>query len=259
MLFDLSTYIGHWPFRKIEISTLDELSCELSDNLTDCAAVTNLNSVFYRDCMEGNIELTESLGSYVGRVEFYPFAVINPIYIEWKTDLKKCAELGFKGVEIAPGYHKYAADCPSARELYRLCGELGLVFKVAAGFENIRGRNVFDTFYEPTGEQLFNLISSSEKTSTVICGYYNYDLGDALRAEATRRDNVLFDISCLDDFNNGTLSDTVRYVGEKRMCYASTAPFRLIEPQQIKLFSGTLSDEGVSDVAYKNALRIFNK
>ena len=43
------------------------------------------------------------------------------------------------------------------------------------------------------------------------------------------------------------------------MCYASTAPFRLIEPQQIKLFSGTLSAEGVSDVAYKNALRIFNK
>ena len=80
-----------------------------------------------------------------------------------------------------------------------------------------------------------------------------------MRAEATRRDNVLFDIPCLDDFNNGTLGDTVRYVGEKRMCYASTAPFRLIEPQQIKLFSGTLSDEGVSDVAYKNALRIFNK
>ena len=76
MIIDVNAYIGHWPFRKIEYDTAEKLLRLMDNKGIDIACVSNLNSIFYRDVMEGNIELIKQIKTHTDR--FIPFGLINP-------------------------------------------------------------------------------------------------------------------------------------------------------------------------------------
>ena len=61
MFIDISTYVGHWPFRNLENNTLEGLDKLAQDNEITHMAVANLNGFFYKDANFANLELLEWL------------------------------------------------------------------------------------------------------------------------------------------------------------------------------------------------------
>jgi len=257
MLIDTCTYIGHWPFRKMPFESLNELCENAKKQMITHIFCTNLNAVFYKDTMEGNYELLEELKAYKGDVVVYPFAVINPVYVCALEDVKKCAELGFKGIELTPQYHAYSLDSDEARAVYSLCGELGLIVKVAAGFENVRQRHIMDQTIEPSGKEIAAMADASSKTATVINAHFPAALGAELKAVFETRDNIYMDIMRTDSFVGKTLDGAIAYAGYDRLVFGSQSPFKYIEPQFVKLFSTkAATDEGKEKILYGNMKKL---
>ena len=156
MMIDTSAYVGHWPFRKVRGATLQEIAPIAAENGTTHMIVSSINAIFYKDTMEGNLELVEELKSYQGDITYIPFAVINPTYPEWEADMKKCiTELGFRGIELAPAYHHYSIANEGAAA-FQLAGEMGVPVRVQNEFENIRQHHWICLLYtSPDRQSIF--------------------------------------------------------------------------------------------------------
>ncbi|MBE6551667.1 MAG: hypothetical protein E7665_05965 [Ruminococcaceae bacterium] len=257
MLIDTCTYVGHWPFRKLPFNTLNELCESAKKRMVTHIFCTNLNAVFYKDTMEGNYELLEELKSYKGDVVVYPFAVINPVYVCALEDIKKCAELGFKGIELTPQYHNYSLDSDEARAAYKLCGELGLFVKVSAGFENVRQRHIIDKTEEPSGAEIAAMAKASDKTVTIVNAHFPTALGPNFKEVFSARDNIFMDVMRTDSFVGRNFDDAIAYAGYDRLVFGTMHPFKYIEPQFVKLFSTkAATDEGKEKILYKNMQRV---
>ena len=243
MVIDSSTYIGHWPFRKLAFETLPELAAHAQKKGITHIVCTNVNGVFYIDPMEGNRELIEALAQYDGEVTVLPFAVINPAYIEWERDMERCAQMGFRGVELAPLYHGYGLSSMPAARAYRKAGELGLAVKVQAEFENFRQRHRMDVSENVAGGELAALLAASGKTATIISATHPASLGEALIHAANARDNVFFDLILPDAYTQSGMQAALAAFGAQRLCFGTLSPFRYVEPQYVKLFGAKVTGE----------------
>jgi len=251
MIIDSCTYIGHWPFRKLICETLDEVASLAEKNGITHILTSNLNAIFYIDPMEGNRELIEQCRAYTGKVTVLPFAVIDPTYIEWERDLRECADMGFKGIQLVPQYHGYSPE--RAAPLYRLCARLGLAVKIDTGFENIRQRAKNDVHFDLTPDEIAALIETCDDVTTVVSMLQTMSLG-RLGEIINARDNVFANIVYLDSFTNGQLEAGLKDYTSKKLCFGTQSPFRYAEPQFVKLFASDGIGVALDDNARENIL-----
>lgn len=254
MVIDTCTYTGHWPFRKLPCETLAETAALAEKEKITHIICTNLNAIFYIDAMEGNRELLEEYKAYDGGVTVLPFAVINPMYIEWERDLRECAELGFAGIQLAPQYHNYALSDACAVKAYRLAGELGLAVKIDVGFEDSRQRSHLDAGRDISDAELAALLSADDKPLTIV-STAKPNFMKATTEAANKRENVFFNLIYLDSFTNRWLESCLESLSSKRLCFGTQTPFRYIEPQYVKLFgSAATNDEQRKEILYENLI-----
>lgn len=253
MVIDTCTYTGHWPFRKLACETLAETAARAERAKITHIVCANLNAIFYIDPMEGNRELLAEIEAYRGSVKVLPFAVINPMYIEWQRDLRTCAALGFSGVQLTPQYHGYTLAGPEAAEAYRLAGELGLAVKIDVGFENIRQRAALDSFEDVSGDALAALLRRDPRPVTIVSTGHPAQMGAALADAVNARDNVFFNLIYPDSFTDRQLEACLQLYTAGRLCFGSQTPFRYIEPQYVKLFcSDAANDVEKEMILFKN-------
>ena len=200
MLIDVSTYVGHWPFRKVDGATLNELAPVLAKHKITHAIVSNVNGIFYKDAMEGNLELYEELKNYKGEVEFIPFAVINPSYINWREDMEKCVkELGFKGFDFTPAYHKHVLGevCtlsdPCYKEAFKFAGELGVPVRIEIGPRDIEN-NVCVAVRRDNGEKTVISLDNLEEEVTKLLDSVTQGLYNKALASRDSMTNVATDL-----------------------------------------------------------------
>lgn len=243
MIIDTSTYVGHWPFRKVSGATIPELAKNGEKNGITHMVVASINAVFYRDVMDGNMELLDELKAYKGSVEFIPFAVINPNYICWKEDTIKCIkELGFKGIELAPCYHGYSLADPCAAEIFKLAGELGVPVRIEAEFENVRQHHLLDVNKSSTPDEIAALLSASDKTTLIIGGYFPCGLGAKLQGIINSRKNVFVNMRRPDGIVWDGWKKETSFVDSKNLCFGSLAPLLYIEPALLRVQVANVDD-----------------
>ena len=170
MIIDINTYIGHWPFRQVENSTPEGLVNLMDKAGIDKACVSNLNAIFYRNVQDGNEELAQqiSIGKEF-RDRLIPFAIINPSYPGWKKDFAHCIDdLGMKGLELYPTYHKYNLASENAVELLNMAAEKGIPVHLPCAIENIRQRHWMDTKEDLTADSVTQVLSTCPKTNFII-------------------------------------------------------------------------------------------
>src|SRR5690606_6559961 len=73
-----------------------------------------------------------------------PFAVINPIYPGWRSDLKECIKMGIKGIRLFPQYHDYIVSDPSCIELAKMAQDHDLVIGLTIRMVDSRQRSWMD-------------------------------------------------------------------------------------------------------------------
>ena len=246
MIIDTSAYVGHWPFRKVRRATLPEVAETAAKNGITHMIVASIQAIFYKDTMEGNLELAEELRSYQGSVTVIPFAVVNPTYPAWEADMKRCInELGFRGIELAPAYHNYSLRSAEAKAAFRLAGELGVPVRVQNEFENIRQHHWMDVTSGPSGDDFAELLASCDKTCLILCGYFPCHTGERLQSAARAGANVFFDMRRPELYVDNGWINSVADVGISHLCFGTLSPFTYIAPSllRLQLAPGTDADK----------------
>src|SRR5262245_6964334 len=100
-MIDASAYLGAWPFRRLQCTTVGRLLEGMDGRRIERAVVSCLENVFYKDQLTGNRALYESTRGYADRL--IPAYTANPGFPGWETDLEICIEeFGMKVLRLHP-------------------------------------------------------------------------------------------------------------------------------------------------------------
>ncbi len=236
MLFDSNTYLGHYPFRKTFLQTAGELKQELVSHGIDRALVSSLPAVFYRDCMEGNLELFEAVGN--DRAFFEPCAVINPAYCAAEADFRRCVEeYGVKAIKLFPAQHDYFLYDECCVRLLKLAGELGIVVSVPASIENPLQRHPLDANRYICEEELVKAAALAPEVNFLFHNSAAFLYAKAEKeAKLDRTGKIYYDISRVDLIAQDTLQQLVSYAGPDAVILGTGAPLHYIDVQLLKLW-----------------------
>ncbi len=128
-LIDVNTSVGHWPFRSLPYRTVDDLLAQMDRAGIDRACVCNLHGLFYKDVQQANEELARDTEPHPDRL--IPIATLNPNYICWQDDLKRCVDnLGCRGLRLFPLYHRYEMHRNAGLELLNAAAERNLPVQI---------------------------------------------------------------------------------------------------------------------------------
>lgn len=239
MFIDISTYIGHWPFRKIINNSLDALDSLARKHGITHMVVANLNGFFYKDANDANLELLEELERYSGKTKFLPLAVVNPTYPSWESDARRMTEAGFAGFELAPVYHKYSLAPEKLYDEYKprhraleavmLAEELDVPVRICASFENFRGRSELDSYTNLKGDDYFALLSKNQNAHVFVTSFSPGSAGEKLSELIKKRKNTYFDLTQPVIINSAREVNVMQSIGEEQLCYGSLSPFNYME------------------------------
>ena len=244
MFIDISTYIGHWPFRNLEHNTLDGLDKLAQRYDITHMMVSNIEGFFYKDANRANLSLLRQLKAYQGKTQFLPLAIINPTYPEWERDAREMIDAGFAGFEIAPIYHFYSfkpempydAYTPVhyAKQVLDLAEELDVPVRVCTSIENFRARSNYENYANPNASDVESLLRSNLNTHVFITSFNPC----ALNAELlSKRTNTYFDMTAMAAaaLASNTITQAASILSPEQLCYGSLSPFQYLEPTLIAL------------------------
>lgn len=264
MFIDISTYVGHWPFRNLRYNTLSGLSELASRYGITHMVVANLNGLFYKDANTANLELLEELEAYKGETVFLPMAIVNPAYPEWKKDARDMIKAGFAGFELVPIYHGYSLSSEAlpdeydakhrALEVIKLAEELDVPVRICAGFENFRGRSNLDNYNNLTGEDYFSLLCANENVHVFVTSFSPLAAGEHFRKLLETRKNTYFDTTQNETFNNKTGENILKIIDSSQLCFGSLSPFNYMESNLLRM---ELTPQFDADKMKRNPARAF--
>ena len=235
MFIDVSTYVGHWPFRNTRYNTLNGLDELAQRNGITHMVVANFNGLFYKDANTANLELLEELKAYKGKTVFLPMAIVNPTYICWEKDARAMIDAGFAGFELAPLYHgyklgmqpKYDSYFPEqvAAPVMELAKELDVPVRICCSFENIRGRGRMDVKENISGDEYFALLSKYPEVHVFCTNTSPLSAGEKFKALIHERDNIYFDLNESGEGQVYGLPEKIlQIISMKQMCFGSMSP-----------------------------------
>ena len=263
MLIDINTYIGHWPFRQLRNNTAAGLLPKMDEYGIDMAAVSSLNAVFYKDTQEGNRELIEEIQNDKAQDRFIPFAVINPKYSAWEKDFIYCVEnMGMKGLELYPYYHRYALTEPESVELVKLAGKMNIPVHLPCSIVNVRQRHWMDTNDNLKYDQVEKLLALCPDTDFIISNGPSHMIARQLKkVSKERKGRVYYDFARLDVFvlraPTSAFNALVQDAGIDHIVFGSVLPFQYADPQFVRLTYAGLSEEDMDKVTSGNLKKLF--
>lgn len=247
MFIDTSTYIGHWPFRNLEYNTLEGLDKLAQDNGITHMMVANIEGFFYKDANRANLSLLKQLKTYKGKTDFLPFAIVNPTYPEWQRDAREMIDAGFMGLEIAPVYHFYSfapemifdsyTPVHRAKEVLDLAQALDVPVRVCTSIENYRARSPYESYQNPTGNDIFALLQANKETHVFVTSFHPAAFTPALRELVQSRKNTYFELTAMaaGALSSDGVTNAMKVLSEGQLCYGSLSPFQYMEPTLITL------------------------
>ncbi len=263
MFIDISTYIGHWPFRRLRNNTLNGLD-ELARRYgITHMVVSNINGLFYKNTNDANLELSEELAEYNGETKFLPLAIVNPSYPEWERDARNMIASGFMGFELCPLYHGYSLapemlfdeffPIHRAAKVMELASELDVPVRICSCFENFRGRSHFDVKENISGDALYSLLSKNDDVHVFITGFSPQGSGEKLGELIKTRTNTYFDTTQTELLHKNSVESLLKCIKEEQLCFGSLSPFNYIDTNLLRIDLTSLDSEKV----YKNPARAF--
>ena len=256
MIIDVNTYIGHWPFRRLRYGTARGLIRLMDRAGIDVAVVSPLNSVFYVDPQEGNLELSEQLKSYGGRL--VPLACVNPSNPSWEEDLEYCVEeLGARGVRLHPNYHCYDLLEGCTLKLVRKAADMGLPIFISMRMEDERRSHWLVRVHPVPVRKVAELIRRFPEVSFVLT-YIHYGEAEDLANLCPGMGNFFVDVSShyLTSVYPDWLEKLAGMIGAGRILLGSQMPFQYPETALLKVRLSELEDQDKEKILGENAAKI---
>lgn len=233
MVIDSCAFIGHYPFRKTNMQSAKDLIHLMDQNSISKAVVSFIAGVYYRDMMDGNLELFEQAAPYADRLIYA--ANINPDYPCAMEDLERCVlEFGCREIRLWPKQTKSDPCGEAYQTIMRRCAQLNV--PVAFCLEDTRGRHPLDISSTLTAKELAQIAQAVPEVDIVVHNPTSYNhIEQAVLVARTGK--IYYDLGKLDIIYKDSLQNAVEALGFDRLLFGTGAPLLYADPQFVKLWA----------------------
>ncbi|HET8650593.1 MAG TPA: hypothetical protein VFL95_11160 [Gemmatimonadales bacterium] len=231
MRIDVNSFLGPFPFRRIESTTPEQLLAAMDRTGISEAWAAWLPAVLWRDPMEGNALLYQMASERIR-----PVPAIHPGLPGWESDLADAVSRQVPAVRCDPLYYGLA---PTGREVVRLaaaCGAAQAPLLLSVKLEDLRQRHPLDTAGDLPAAAVRQLIRSDSALRLIITqadrGFIEEVHFGSTPDEASR---IWWDISWIWGPPEDHLATLLRTVGPERFLFGTGQPLRLPETSVARL------------------------
>jgi len=237
MIIDVNAHIGHYPFRRLKYKTAADLIGLMDRYGIDKCCVASLSAAYYKDCMEGNLELLDEIAPH--RERLIPFCVVNPEYNKAQDDFRKCVgELGFKGLRLFPKQQGYRLDGELSAKMLRIAGEMGIPAHIPLLLDDLRGHHPLDINAPVDAAEIGRAAASAPDTDIILSNeylnQYAREIEPTIKGRAGKG-NVYYDIGRVDCLCLTMLPELAEAAGYERLVFGTGATLQNIPVQFVKL------------------------
>jgi predicted TIM-barrel fold metal-dependent hydrolase len=258
-LIDTNAYLGHFAARRLHHNTPEGLLALMDRAGIARACVSSASAICYRNSHAGNEEMWEALEGTDALARLIPFAVINPAYAAWETDLRWCREtMGAKGVRIYPTWHNYKLGDGCCHALAEAAGELGMVVSIPQRVEDYRQRHWLLDTPDVNLNEMAALAAAHSNTKFLVTNAAGVGGSDFVTKKDDRPANYWVDVCRPDIVYTKEAERLVESLGEDRIVFGSCIPFCYPEPATVRM--EVLKDLGcdVGKIGYETAKALLN-
>lgn len=234
---DLNVYLGYWPFRHLRHAGAGGVRQLMARIGVGKALALPLQAVFYKDCLDGVLEMVQDIGP--GADDLLPLAVVNPNFPGWERDLRRMVEeLGCVGCGVLPGYHAYRVYDPCTEALFRTLGEMNLPALVFVRLWDERSHHPLMQVPPLAVNDITYLLKSFPDVRIAVCNALLPTEGVALAPAFADRALTLLTTS----YKSLDLAHTIERIGVEHIAYASGMPFYYPESSLLQVLDADIGE-----------------
>ncbi len=199
-------------------------------------------------------EQTESINRWATEIcdeKIISFGTIHPDYIPWKSEIKKLAYNGVKGVKLHPDYQDFFVDEPKLFPIYEELFLNGLIVIFHAGIDIGMPEPV-----HCTPKRLSNVIESFPGSTIIAAHMGGYMCTEDVFRYLVGKD-VYFDTSYSYDYmGNNIMTKMIKDHGTDKILFGTDSPWtdQTVEVNNIK--SLELGEDKFNLIACENAKKL---
>lgn len=252
MILDCHAHVGHYPWRSLRHNTGAGLLELMDGEGIDCAAVSSINALFYRNCQDANEELASEVEGR--RERLLPLATLNPAYPRCEVDFERCfGQLAMRGLHLCPTYHGYELDEPRSLELIGRAAARGLPVFVQVRIEDPRKQHRLLQVGDVPVEQMASAARKLPQANFVFL-----DIGTEIETLMSLLEpgvrNVYVDLCRFEVFSywRQSLGWLVELLGADHVLFGTGMPFDVPRISKVKLEALELSVQDLARIGGAN-------
>jgi predicted TIM-barrel fold metal-dependent hydrolase len=242
MMIDAHTYLGSWPYWKIEDRTAEELEACLKANGIEKALVSSLRSIFY-DAEEGNRELLAANKKFPDSL--YGLATLSPFFKKEETGYQELKTGTFKGIKLYPRNHGFSLT--RAGKIFEAAEELKV--PVVIPFRLILAWNLPAL----TIDEILPVLRQWPKV-TFVLSCFNYELMASMLLREFPP-NLYFETSGLQVVDGIEILNQT--IGADRVMLGTALPVQIAQSGIQKVLKAQLIGDQLEAVKWRNAAKLF--
>lgn len=233
MRIDVNAFLGAYPYRRVPGTSADALLRAMTRAGIDQAWVSHLPSLFWRQPMDGNAWLYETVAR---ESRFRPVPAVHPGLAGWDVALGQAADRHAPAVRCDPLHYGLDPGGTEMRVLAGACGAAGLPLMMAVRLEDARQRHPNDGVPELPAAAVRALVRSDADVRLVITHADRAFIEEvhfgSTPEEAAR---VWWDVSWVWGPPEDQLATLLGTVGADRFVFGTGQPLRIPEAGVAKL------------------------
>ncbi len=233
MRIDVNAFLGAYPHRRVPATSPDGLLRAMARAGIDEAWVSHMPSLFWRQPMEGNAWLYDTVAR---EPRLKPVPALHPGLSGWDDAVGDAAGRGAPAGRCDPLYYGLDPTGPEMRVLAAACGAANLPLMMAVRLEDARQRHPNDHAGELPAAAVRALVRSDEDVRLVITHADRAFIEEvhfgSTPAEAAR---LWWDVSWIWGAPEDHLETLLGTIGVERFVFGTGQPLRIPEASVAKL------------------------
>lgn len=250
-VMDCNCFLGHWPFRKIRKDSFDDLQAVHRKNGINGGYVSSLDSVFYNDPFEGDLELHETVKDSA----YKQILSVNPALPCWRDDIRRGRELlDIRGVRIYPGYHPYDIGDKAVDNLCSVLAQAGIPLVLTVRLEDVR-MNWLMQEKVPSTDAISRFLSHHPDNTILLTGLFMDEIRK-VQKDILDAERVYVDVSGLKDYLF-PVEKLLEMLPDDRVVYGSQHPLYCLKSTFMAVETAKIAPSARENILGNNARRIF--
>ena len=248
MMIDATCFTGRWPFRKLGKPRIGDLLENHSKNGITAGVVSNLESIFYNDPMEGDEEFAEKLP------KGYKLAVTHNPLISYAVKEISKNPLNAVAVRLFPSYHGYNPRDEIVKEFCRAAASAGLIAYIVSRMDDVRIDYIHRQTVPSIGD-VTALARSVPECRFIMTGMRIYDI--CLEAKDIVQCGNLYVDTAYANVPSFPYDAIVAALPARRILFATHYPMICLESNIVALENSTIDGYTKDAILYGNAEKLF--